>query len=157
MKIFEITQPQVLYHATDMAPAYNILKTGKFLSSWDDIDHDNNIEAFLSTTTNPDLWFSGGVKNSANVTFVLQNFQDYKLQSVNRWDEIRIVLGERPDDSIIPQEGSELHFPANKNTIKEIWVRNEGGLDGDDQYLDRFLQAAKSANIKVIEKESNFD
>jgi hypothetical protein len=150
MRLYEVLTGGVLYHATDMRPALSILRDGGIHTSYDDIDHDRNVEYFVSTTTDPNLWFSGGVKNSANVTFVLKAPKGFETQVVDRWDEVRIILGTRPEDETVI-EPSPL-YPINSSTVKEIWIRDEGGQDDDEYFRDQVEDLAKKMNIPVILK-----
>lgn len=122
MRLWEVLSGGVLYHSTDADLAVNILHEG-LSSSWDDVDHDRNTHWFISTTTDPNLWWSGGARDSGNVTLVLYKPKDLELEAVDSWDEVRIIMDVREDDPTGMTRGPI--YPINHSTVKEIWIRHD--------------------------------
>jgi hypothetical protein len=156
MRLFEVTSSGVLYHATTAVPALHILEDGGFFSSYDEVEEDKNGNYFVSTTTDPNLWWAAGFRDTANVTFVLNKPTDHELEPVNRWDEIRIMLGARPEDPYGFGNPDSPRYPVNRHTVREIWIRDQDAENGDQKYLQRVRDAATKRGITVVEKPASY-
>ena len=152
MRLFELTGGSVLYHGTTAKYALMILQDKGMNSSNDDIDADKNNQYFISTTTDPNLWWSAGFRDTANVTFVLNKPTGYELELVDRWDEVRIMLGQVPEDPYGWGNPDAPNFPVNRKTVREIWVRDQEAENGDYKYLQQVRDQAAKLGIPVVEK-----
>jgi hypothetical protein len=150
MRLWEFTSHGVLYHSTTADCASGILEEG-FRSSNDGVDDDKNGHYFISCSTDPDLWFAGGYKHSGNVTFVLNKPHGYELEAVDRWDEVRIMLGPRDEMADILALDTSPKYPANKHTIREIWIKRTNPVDSG-RYIKHVIAQAEKLNIPVVDK-----
>ncbi len=139
----------MLYHATCAGPAVEILHDGLQMS-WDDVDHDRNTHWFISTTTDPNLWWAGGSRDTANVTLVLYKPKDLELEAVDRWDEVRIIMAVREDDPTGMARGPV--YPINRNTVKEIWIKRKNAANGDMKHLPEVEKLSRQLGIPVVDK-----
>ncbi len=127
MRLFEIIN-RFLYHSTSDKNAIQALREGELRRSYDGIDDEGNEVVFVSTTSNPKLLFFGGWPDTGNIQFAFNPntlvAKGYKLQSIDRWDEVRIILPE-----------GDTSLPINNKIVDHISIE-----DTDRKYFKSWAQ-----------------